>query len=75
MAEQQELHTLCRLCDHILVSHILWVLNEGTMSGLADTISVFNFKQHVAKQASVTAATATLIFPETSVKVVANGGT
>jgi hypothetical protein len=50
------------------------MFNEGT-SGLADIISVFNFNQHVVKQASVTAATAALTFPETSVKVVANGGT
>jgi hypothetical protein len=57
------------------VTHILQVFNEGITSGLADIISASNFNQYVVKQAEVTVATATLILPATSGKVVANGGT
>jgi hypothetical protein len=41
---------MSRLCHKVFVTYILQMFNEGTVSGPADIISVFNFSPHVFKQ-------------------------
>jgi hypothetical protein len=54
---------LSRLYDHVFVTCILQMLNEGTVSGPSDIISIFHFSSHIIKQIS-----AALILPASSGK-------
>jgi hypothetical protein len=53
------------------MTYILQMLNQGTVSGLAYSVSGHT----LLSKSRVTVATASLIFPESSGKEVANGGT